>query len=94
VRSAIREVATGGRDHLDVDATAGRGADPADDLLLDDVQELRLERRGDVADLVEKIVPPSAVSKRPARAALASVKAPFSWPKSSARPGSRGAPCS
>src|SRR5262249_54185804 len=31
-----------------------------------------------------KMVPPSAVSKRPARAAFASVNAPFSWPKSSA----------
>ena len=30
-----------------------------------------------------KIVPPSATSKRPALAATAPVKAPFTWPKSS-----------
>src|SRR5207244_350392 len=31
-----------------------------------------------------RMVPPCAVSNRPARAAFASVNAPFSWPKSSA----------
>src|SRR5262249_57349882 len=48
------EIPTGGGDHLDVDAAARSGADPADELLLDDVQELGLQGRGDVADLVEE----------------------------------------
>ena len=39
---------------------------------------------GDISEISSrKMVPPSAASKRPMRLATASVKAPFSWPKSS-----------
>ena len=43
-----------------------------------------------VADFVRKSVPPSACSKRPDERAVAPVKAPFSWPNSSASMRSRG----
>ena len=48
------EVAAGRGDHLDVDATLRGRTDPSDGLLLDHLQELRLERGGDVPDLVEQ----------------------------------------
>jgi hypothetical protein len=49
-----REVAVGRGDQANVDVVAAHVADAAEPLLLDDLQDPRLERDRDLADLVEE----------------------------------------
>ena len=58
-------------------------AQPLELLLLQHAEQLGLQLRRDVADLVEEQVPWCASSKRPTFWLMAPVKAPFSWPNSS-----------
>src|SRR5205823_4956224 len=48
------QVAVGGGDDPDVDVDGALTADPLEFALLQDPEQLELERRGDVADLVEQ----------------------------------------
>ena len=64
---------------LFVDVAAHR----AEATMLEDAQELRLERRRDVADLVKQDVIGRVAGQEPRLALSAPVKAPFVWPKSS-----------
>ena len=54
VRDGLLEVAIRGRDHSNVDLDAAARADALDDLVLQDAEELGLQRRRQLADLVEK----------------------------------------
>ena len=72
-----------GRDDPDVHGHGLGSAHALEGTLLENAQELGLEVQGEIADLVQEQVPPSASSNRPFLVAVAPVKAPFSWPKSS-----------
>jgi hypothetical protein len=73
----LLEVPVRGGDDAHVHLADGGVAHTLDLALLEDAQQPRLERRRHVADLVEKIVPPSATSKSPFFSSTAPVKAPF-----------------
>ena len=78
------QVPVGRRDHADVDADVGRAADALERLLLEKAQQLGLQRRHHLADLVEEhraAVGRSRAGR--ASAGRASVNAPRSWPNSS-----------
>ena len=77
------QVAVGGGDQTHIDLLRLHRADAADLTFLQYAQQARLGFQWQFADFVENRVPPSAASTRPARPALAPVKAPFSWPNSS-----------
>ncbi len=77
------EVAIGGRDETDVGLQRRRAADSLVPPLLQHAQELGLRRRSELAELVEKQLPPAASSKRPRFRLSAPVMAPRSWPNSS-----------
>ena len=74
----------GRRQHAHVDGDALARPQAHHLALLQHAQQLDLDRHRQVADLVEEQVPPLASSNQPALAARAPVKAPFSWPNSSA----------
>ena len=83
-RDGLLEIPVRRRDDAHVDVEVARPADPPEGLLLEEAQELGLERRRHLADLVEE--DRAAVGRaRGARASgcLASVNAPRSCPKSS-----------
>ena len=63
------EVPVGGRDQSHIDHAGPLVADPFELPLLENTEELGLMFEGDLADLVEEQVPPSASSNRPARCA-------------------------
>ena len=77
------KIAIGGGDQADIDLSRSRGSQPLDLTRFEHAQQFCLLPEGYIADLVQKIVPPSASSKRPMRSVRASVNAPFTWPKSS-----------
>ena len=72
------EIAVGGGDDLHVDPARRGGADAAHDLVSMTLRNFACSAGEMWPISSRKIAPPSAVSKRPARAVLASVKAPFS----------------
>ena len=67
---ACLEIAVGGGDHADVDLDAAPRADALDDLLLQHAQQLGLQRRRQLADLVEK----DGAAVAPARAGRAAAR--------------------
>ena len=78
------EVAVGRRDDPHVDADVARAADALERLLLEEAQQLGLQRRRHLADLVEEHR--AAVGRAragPRFCCRASVNAPRSWPNSS-----------
>ena len=61
----LRQIFVGGRDDPRVDGLRARGAQPAHDPLLEDLQELRLQRGRERADLVEEQHPAMRELKEP-----------------------------
>jgi len=59
------QLAIGCRDHARVDLSVGGAADALELTLLQHAQELDLHLHGQVADLIENSVPPSASSSDP-----------------------------
>ena len=70
------------------------GADARELLLLEDSQELRLDREVEVAHLVEEERRAVRLLEAADARATAPVNAPFSWPKNSLSMRSRGSRCS
>ncbi len=64
------QVAVGGRDQLAGEATVGGVAQALESALLQDAQELDLQGRGQLADLVQEDGAPGPASLQPARAVL------------------------
>ena len=77
------DVLVGGRDDAQLDRDLALAAEPPEAHRVEELEELGLRARGQLRDLVEEERAPVAISISPRRVALASVKAPFSWPKSS-----------
>ena len=77
------EVAVRRRDDADVDLDVLRVAEAADRLLLQHAQQLHLEVERQLADLVEEERAAVGLLEEPAAIGVASVNAPFLWPKSS-----------
>jgi hypothetical protein len=77
-RDVGAEVAVGGGQEADIDRDRPGAADVQHLARLDRAQELGLQRRRQLADLVEQQLPPEATSSRPGLAANAPVKAPRS----------------
>ena len=88
-----REVLVRRRDQPDVDLAVPDVSQPAESLLLEDLQELRLDQRGPRRrSRPGRACRVSATSSSPALLATAPVNAPFSWPKSSVSRSSRDRP--
>ena len=80
----LLEVAVGGGDHAHVDADVGQAADALERLLLEDAQQLGLQRqRSSRRSRRGTRCRRRPVSNRPRFCCRASVNAPRSWPKSS-----------
>lgn len=72
------QIPVGRRDHPHICLDGLAAPDPVELALLQHPQQLDLHRQRHIADFVEEEGAPWASSKRPRRAAMAPVKAPFS----------------
>lgn len=84
------QVTVGGRHNAHIHLFATAAAHAFDFLFLEHAQNLHLKTQLHLADFIQKMVPPSASSKRPGLERMAWVKAPFSCPKSSLSSNSLG----
>src|SRR5437899_4386380 len=88
IESVVKVFAKTARRHFLLQVPIGRSDDPhireprpvlahaLVTLLLQDAEQFVLQFQRNFSDFIEEIVPPSAVSKRPARSLIAPVKAP------------------
>ena len=79
----LLQIPVGGGDDAHIGAPGAVFADPLITLFLQRPQQFALQFQGTSPISSRNSVPPSAVSKRPARSLIAPVKAPLAWPKNS-----------